>query len=149
PGTGNAAGILGTAGDRVWLRTNAGDLEYSTDGTSYANVGVTVAQDATITLGALDEVHLGSHNGDTILGQGHALTFQALGVPNGSAGQLAGPQTLYIDNTVATAGGNLSVLNMQGIEITSNVTVSTRNVIGSTDYLNAPSAGNSGALKLT
>ncbi len=149
PGSGNAVGILGTVGDSVWLRTSASNLQYSTDGTNYSSLGVTVTQDVTVTLGALDAVHLGSSSGAQIIGQGHALTFQALGVPNGSVGQLAAPKDLSIDNTVATAGGNLSILNMQGIDVGANVTVSTRNIGTSTDYLHAASVGNSGSITLT
>src|SRR5262249_4787871 len=116
PGSGNAVGILGTVGDQVWLRTNSTQLQYSTDGTNYSNLGVNVTQDAPVTLGGLAQVHLMKTPG-----QGHALTLQALGVPNGSAGQLASPNLLTIEDTVYTAGGDLSVLNMQGIEVDSNV----------------------------
>src|SRR5262249_35179369 len=82
-------------------------------------------------------------------GQGHAITLQALGVASGAVGQLASPHSLFIDNTVATAGGDLSILNVQGIEVSPGVTVSTRDVGSATDYLNAPSVGKSGDLKLT
>ncbi len=152
PDSGNAVSILGTVGDQVWLQTNnAGVFQYSTDGTNYSNLpssggiggNVTVAQDATITLGDMDEVHL-----MTAIGQGHAITLQALGVANGDAGQLASPTLLTVNGTVTTAGGNLSILNMEGIEVESGVTISTRDIGSSTDYLNAPSVGNSGALTL-
>src|SRR5207244_2087214 len=76
PGTGNAVGILGTVGDQLWLRTNAAAFQYSTDGTNYTNLGVSVAQDATLTLGDMGQVHLMN-----TIGQGHAITLQALGAP--------------------------------------------------------------------
>jgi hypothetical protein len=149
PGTGNTVSIFSDSGDNLWLRTSAANLQYSTDGTNYSSLGITVAQDVTVTLGAFNEVHLGSTSGDQIIGQGHALTFQAHGIPSGSFGQLAAPKNLCIDNTIATAGGSLSVLNMQGIDVAALVTVSTRNIGSSTDYLSAHSTGNSGALTLT
>src|SRR5262249_2884000 len=64
PGLGNTVGILGTNGDAVWLRTNAANLQYGTDGTNYSDLGVTVTQDVTVTFGALGKVHLGSTSGD-------------------------------------------------------------------------------------
>ena len=92
----------------------------------------------------MDQVHLMK-----TIGQDHAITLQARGVPNGSAGQLASPTLLTAEDTVYTAGGDLSILNMQGIEVSANVVVSTRNVGSSSDYLHAASAGDSGALKFT
>src|SRR5262245_59485591 len=91
PGLGNTAGILGTVGDHVWLRTspatgNTDQLQYSIDATNYSDLAVSVAQDTTITLGAMDQVHLLK-----TIGQGHAITLQALGAPGGEAGQLASP----------------------------------------------------------
>ncbi len=142
PGSGNSVTILGTSGDAVWLRTNMLNLQYSTDATSYSNLGVTVNQDATVNLGTIGTVHLGSSSGDQIIGQGHALTFQ-----NNNFGQA--PDKVSIDNTVATGGGNLSILKMQAIEVSAGVTVSTRNIGASTDYLNAASVGNSGTVMCT
>src|SRR5208337_1257505 len=141
---GNAVSILGTVGDQVWLQTNTNQFQYSTDGTNYYNLGVNVSQDATITLGDMDQVHLMN-----TIGQGHAITLQALGAPSGGGGQLASPTLLTVEGTVYTAGGDLSILNMQGIEVESGVTVATRNIGSSTQYLTAPSVGNSGALTLT
>ncbi len=149
PGPGNTVGILGTVGDQVWLRTNSAagnsaQLQYSIDATNYSDLGVNVAHDTTITLGDMGHVHLMSTSG-----QGHAITLQALGAPSGDGGQLASPRLLTFEGTIATAGGDLSILNMQGIEVSPNVIVSTRNVGASTDYLNAPSVGDSGALTFT
>jgi hypothetical protein len=144
-GSGNTATILGTVGDQVWLRTSGTQFQYSTDGTNYTNLeSVSVTQDATVTLGGLGQVHVVG-----LAGQGHAITLQPLGAGNGSAGQLASPNLLTVEGNVTTAGGDLSILNMQGIEVDSNVVVSTRNVGASTDYLNAASVGSSGALTLT
>src|SRR5262249_1503400 len=47
------------------------------------------------------------------------------------------------------AAGDLSIVNVQGIEVSPNVTVSRGDVGSATDYLNAPSVGKSGDLKLT
>src|SRR5262245_29700010 len=69
-GSANAVGILGTVGDQVWLRTSAADLQYSTDGTNYSNLGVTVTHDLNVTLGGLGQVHLMK-----ILGQGRVITL--------------------------------------------------------------------------
>jgi hypothetical protein len=161
PYPGNAVGIQGTVGDQVWLQTNnvmvngqlvSGVFQYSTDGTNYSNLPslggidqlVTAQQPATITLGDMDKLHVVN-----VIGQGHAITLQALGVPNGDAGQLASPTLLTVEGTVYTAGGDLSVLNMQGIEVESGVTVATCNIGSSTGYLTAPAAGNSGSITFT
>src|SRR5262249_47472805 len=87
-------------------------------------------------------------------GQGHTIQIQALGAARGSSitgapGQLASPSSLTIDGNVNTRGGDFSILNIQKIEIQPNVTVSTRNVGTATDFLNAPSVGDSGAIELT
>jgi hypothetical protein len=140
----NAGTIRGTIGDQVWLRTNGGTLQYSTDATNYSDLNLDLTQDVTVTFGDMGQVHLM----DTVE-PGHALTFQALGASSGAGGQLASPNLFSVEGNVYTAGGNLSILNMQGIEVKSGVTIATRNIGSSTQYLSAPSVGNSGALTLT
>jgi hypothetical protein len=157
----NNYSILGTVGDTVWLKTNdtTHNIQFSTDGTNYGDLVATtlpgahpagnVNSDATIVLGGLGNVHIVS-----MTGQGHAIQLQALGAASGSAatgppGQLASPSSLTIDGNVNTEGGNLSILNIQMVEVKPNVTVSSRNIGASTDFLNAPSIGDSGAIKIT
>src|SRR5262245_21032479 len=141
----NNYSVLGTAGDNVWFKTTGSAVQYSTNGTNYSNVGsLSVASDASLVLGMMNQVHLSG-----ITGQGHALQIQALGASSGAVGQLASPTLLTVDANIDTKGGALSILNMQGIEVSSGVNISTRNIGSSTDYLRAASVGNSGALKLT
>ncbi len=140
---GNAATILGTVGDQVWLRTSGGSLQYSADSaTNYTNLSLNLTHDVTLTFGDMGQVHLAG-----LVGEGNAFTFQALGAASGTGGQLASPNLFTVEGTVNTEGGDLSILNMQGVEVESNVTVSTRNIGSSTVYLTAPSVGNSGALR--
>src|SRR5262249_7987374 len=123
-GLGNSVSIQGSVGDDLWLRTSGANFQYSADGTNYSDLGVTTSQDATIFLGSLGTVHLGTSGRDTIVGRGHAITLEAISVAGSVAGQLASPESLLIDNIVATGGGDLSILNIQGIEVSPGVTVS-------------------------
>ena len=142
---GNAATILGSVGDQVWLRTSGNILQYSADSaTNYTNLSLNLTQDVTLTFGDMGQVHLAG-----LVGEGNAFTFQALGAASGAGGQLASPNLFSVDGNVNTEGGDLSILNMQGVEVESNVTVSTRDVGSSTSYLTAASVGNSGSLTFT
>ena len=60
---------------------------------------------------------------------GQSLTIQALGAPSGEAGNLMATQ-VNINGNLDTQGGSLSILNMEGVDVASGVTVSTRNISG-------------------
>src|SRR5579872_2826154 len=111
---GHDISFLGVAGDNLWLKTDgSGNLLYSSDGSNYSAAGTNLTSANTkITLGAMDSVHLAGLNT-----AGQALTIQSLAIPNGNFGSLAGPGDVDIDSNITTQGGDLSIINVQGIDV--------------------------------
>ena len=123
----NNVGFLGLISDTLYLSTNSsGLLEWSSDGTNFTtNLGgnqtlaPSTAGSTTIT------VSVGTVDVENLAGGGENLTIQALGAPNGSLGTLMATE-LNITGNVHTQGGNLSILNMESVDINAAVTISTR-----------------------
>ena len=150
PGNANSVGFLGVAADTLYLKTDSsGVLEWSSDGTNFTTDIDSAGAAATLnpSLPTTITVSVGTVDVEGIATGGQNLTIQALGAPGGQGGNLMATQ-LNINGNLETQGGSLSILNMEGVDLATDVTVSTRNITG-TDEVNSASTGNSGNITIT
>jgi hypothetical protein len=133
--------------DNVYLQTNGSQVQWSPDGNTWSNVGVTVAPaggENTFTFKLSGDVYL-----EDFTGAGGNLTFGGTGDTNVG---FTGPRDLHIQSNLLTQGGNLTINDVQGVDIGSSEVVSTRN-ISLTDLANGnysgTSVGNSGTINVT
>ena len=140
----NNCHILGVDSDQLWLKTSADQIQWSSDGSNYQNLGITTDSDATIQLGDMQKAHLVGFTG-----QGHSITFEGYGVSGGGGGEAGLPIDFSIEGDVKTLGGNFTVQDIQGIDVSPNVLISTRNVSSSADPISGASQGDSGNINLT
>ena len=138
--------------DSLYLQTDttSGHLEWQDSNSSKWNdLGFVPGQggDAKVTLEVYNPVHLGP-----IVGGGDNLTFEGYSAGNssGMAGFI-GPSQVYVDNNIHTEGGGLTIQYVQGLDVSSNVVVSTRELenyssLSSSQEQNNASTGNSGAI---
>ncbi len=147
----SGVGFLGVVTDTLYLKTDSsGLLEWSSDGTNFttdidsagAPQTLNLSQAATTITASVGTVDL-----EGVATDGQSLTIQALGAPSGEAGNLMATQ-VNINGNLDTQGGSLSILNMEGVDVASGVTVSARNMSG-TDEVNSASTGNSGNITIT
>ncbi len=152
--TGNASTnsiyIPDTNSDQLYLRTVPDsqhpydDIQGSIDDSTWQDLGLNTGADATIELGDMQVAHLVGFTG-----MGNNITFEGAGVSGGAGGQSGSPSDFSIDGDVETNGGNFTVQFVQGIDVSANVVISTRNVGTSTDLISGASLGSSGYIDLT
>ena len=123
--------------DNVYLQTSSGQVQWSTDGTDWSTLsGFTLAGPGAsnqFTFQLSGDVHV-----DDFTGAGGNLTFGGTG--NAAAGFI-GPNDFYIDDSLYTQGGNLTINDVQGVDLAANMVVSTQISASST-------AGNAGDLSI-
>ncbi len=138
--------------DSLYLQTDptSGHLEWhDSNSTSWNDLGFVPGQggESDVTLEVYNPVHLG-----TIVGGGGKLVFEgySAGDSSGMAGFI-GPSHVYVDGNIHTAGGGLTIQYVQGLDVSSNAVVSTRELmnyssLSSSQEQNNASTGNSGAI---
>jgi hypothetical protein len=102
-------------------------VQWSTDGNSWTNVGVTLApagKENTFTFQLSGAVYLKSFTG-----AGGDLTFGGTGA---AAAGFIGPSDLHVQGNLLTKGGKLTIFDVQGLDVESTadnpITVSTQNL---------------------
>ena len=124
--------------DNVYLQTSGSQVQWSTDGSSLTTLnGLTLAGPGSanqFTFQLSGDVHL-----ENFTGAGGSLTFGGTG--NAAAGFI-GPGDFYIDGSLYTQGGDLTINDVQGVDLAANMVVSTQIAAGST-------AGDAGDLTIT
>ena len=150
---GNTVTFQGTPQDSLYLQTDAaGHLQYhdgsSTSFTSVLSGGNPFnlqAQDTTLQVQVGGTLRLGTAAQAGLYTGGHALTIAG---PKQSVDPFLPKANVEIADTIDTQGGALSITYFSGITVDSGVTISTRHTGSTTNYLTAPSTGNSGTLTL-
>ncbi len=139
--------FLGTSSDNLWLKTTTGGLlAYSDDGASYSTdmgggqqIALGSGGTTTITLGDMSTLHIAG-----LSGAGSDVVFQTVAAANGAYGSLAEPQDVSVEGNIYTKGGNFSILNAEGIDVSPGVVISTLQT-----GAGGVSVGNSGSITLT
>ncbi|HEV3078683.1 MAG TPA: hypothetical protein VGY66_02850, partial [Gemmataceae bacterium] len=136
--------------DTVYLQASNGTAFWSSDaqgtvGTFQPIANLTLASAGsanTFTFQMSGAVHL-----ENFTGSGGDLTFQGTG---NAAGGFIGPSDLHIDSLLLTQGGKLNINDVQGVDVASNVVVSTRHIsdadFGNGKYDTGKSVGSSGTI---
>ena len=142
-----------TTSDNLYLQTDAGDLQYSTDGTNFTSdlgSGQTLALNADTTI----DVHVGGTlhvRALTTVGKA-ALTIDATNPVGGNrnldSANVVLTSPVEVEGNILTSGGDLTIYGYKTIEVQPNIVVSTRQISGS-DALQGASTGNSGNLTVT
>jgi len=139
--------------DNVYLRTASSQVEWSSDGTTWSSTDsggnalptIAPAVSNTFTFQMSGGVYITSSG---FTGAGGNLTFEGVGNPSGG---FIGPGDVHIQGNVITQGGNLTINDVQGVDVGSGLFVSTRD-ISPTDLVNSnftgESVGNSGTLSI-
>ncbi len=138
----NVSFLNGASSDSLWLKTTNGLLAYSDDGTNYSTdmgAGVPIALGSggttTITLGNMATLHIAG-----LTGAGSDVVLETDGVTNVDYGS----QDVKIEGNIYTNGGNFSILNFGGIDLSTGVLISTLQT-----GAGGASTGNSGSITLT
>ena len=144
----NVAFFSANIADAVYLQTSGNEVQWSSSGVagSFSNL---VALAPSTGSNAFSFQMSGPVYLENFIGLGGNLTFSGVG---NAAGGFIGPSDLSIQGNLITQGGSLTVNDVQGVDIASNVVVSTR-LISSTDLGNnnftGNSVGNSGTINFS
>lgn len=114
--------------DNVYLQTSGSQVQWSTDGSSWATLsGLNLAGPGSanqFTFQLSGDVQL-----ENFTGAGGSLTFGGTG--NSAAGFI-GPGDFSINGSLYTKGGDLTINDVQGVDLAANMVVSTQIAAGST-----------------
>ncbi len=137
--------------DSVYLRTASSQVEWSTDGTTWSSSDSSGTSLPKVAAGVSNDFKFDMSGGVYITGftgAGGGLTFEG---GSTTLGEFIGPSDVTIQGNVSSQGGDLTINHVQGVDVGSGLSVSTRDISAAdlaANKFTGNSVGNSGALSM-